>query len=158
MLGTKVRLKGFDTPETHYAQCDAELKRGHAATNRLRELIAKHHVDCWLLNTGWTGGKEGVGRRMPIRVTRRLLSAALDGSLNKATFRTDPYFGLAVPTSVPGVEPHILNPVKTWASKSEFAATAKHLVEMFKKNFVQFETHVDKAVLEAAPASQLAAE
>ncbi len=126
--------------------------------NLLRELIAKHHVDCWLVNTGWTGGKEGVGRRMPIRVTRRLLSAALDGSLNKAHFRTDPYFGLAVPTSVPGVEPHILNPVKTWASKADFAATAKHLVDMFHKNFLAFETHVDAEVRDAAPTAQIAAE
>ena len=153
--------KGVTGPEATFSTCFGHpfLPR-HASEygDLLRELIARHHVDCWLLNTGWTGGKEGVGRRMPIRVTRRLLSAALDGSLNKATFRTDPYFGLAVPTSVPGVEPHILNPVKTWASKSEFAATAKHLVEMFAKNFVQFEKHVDKAVLEAAPTSQLAAE
>ena len=153
--------KGVTGPEATFSTCFGHpfLPR-HASEygDLLRELIAKHHVDCWLLNTGWTGGKEGVGRRMPIRVTRRLLTAALDGSLNKVEFRTDPYFGLAVPVSVPGVEPHILNPVKTWASKSEFAATAKHLNEMFAKNFVQFEKHVDKAVREAAPASQLAAE
>ena len=78
--------------------------------NLLRDSSRKHHVDCWLVNTGWTGGKYGTGRRMPIRVTRRLLAAALDGSLHKADFRTDPYFGLAVPTAVPGVEPHILDP------------------------------------------------
>ncbi len=126
--------------------------------NLLRELIAKHSVDCWLVNTGWTGGKDGVGRRMPIRVTRRLLTAALDGSLNRATFRTDPYFGFAVPTSVPGVEPHILEPVKTWTSKSEFAKTAKHLVEMFRKNFVEFESHVDAKVRDAAPTMRIAAE
>ena len=153
--------KGVTEPEATFSTCFGHpfLPR-HASEygDLLRELIAKHHVDCWLLNTGWTGGKEGVGRRMPIRVTRRLLTAALDGSLNKATFRTDPFFGLAVPTSVPGVEPHILDPVKTWASKSEFAATAKHLVEMFNKNFVQFEKHVDKIVRDAAPAAQIAAQ
>ncbi|WP_342359472.1 phosphoenolpyruvate carboxykinase [Terrarubrum flagellatum] len=125
--------------------------------NLLRELIAKHHVDCWLVNTGWTGGKYGVGRRMPIRVTRRLLTAALDGSLNRADFRRDPYFGFAVPTSVPGVEPHILYPVKTWASKAEFADTAKKLVDMFRANFKKFESHVDEAVKAAAPANQMAA-
>src|SRR5689334_15556237 len=74
--------------------------------NLLRELIAKHNVDCWLVNTGWTGGKFGTGRRMPIKVTRALLTAALDGSLRNADFRTDRYFGFAVPTSLPGVEPH----------------------------------------------------
>ncbi len=153
--------KGVTEPVATFSTCFGHpfLPR-HASEygNLLRELIAKHKVDCWLVNTGWTGGKSGVGRRMPIRVTRALLTAALDGSLNKADFRTDPYFGLAVPTSVPGVEPHILNPVKTWASKAEFAATAKHLVDMFTRNFVNFEEHVDKNVRDAAPVSQLAAE
>ena len=125
--------------------------------NLLRDFIAKHHVDCWLVNTGWTGGKYGTGRRMPIRVTRRLLSSALDGSLNRADFRRDPYFGFAVPSSVPGVEPHILYPVKTWADKAAFAETAKNLTEMFAKNFAKFEAHVDDAVKAAAPSSSLAA-
>lgn len=125
--------------------------------NLLRDFIAKHHVDCWLVNTGWTGGGYGTGRRMPIRVTRRLLTAALDGSLNRADFRRDPYFGFAVPTSVPGVEPHILYPVKTWQDKAAFAETAKKLVGMFAKNFEKFESHVDDAVRAAAPTSSLAA-
>ncbi|CAM5213362.1 Phosphoenolpyruvate carboxykinase (ATP) OS=Bosea thiooxidans OX=53254 GN=pckA PE=3 SV=1 [Bosea thiooxidans] len=125
--------------------------------NLLRDFIAKHHVDCWLVNTGWTGGQYGTGRRMPIRVTRRLLSAALDGSLNRADFRRDPYFGFAVPSSVPGVEPHILYPVKTWADKAAFAETAKNLVGMFAKNFAKFEAHVDDAVKAAAPTNYLAA-
>jgi phosphoenolpyruvate carboxykinase (ATP) len=125
--------------------------------NLLRDLIARHHVDCWLVNTGWTGGGYGVGRRMPIRVTRRLLSAALDGSLSRADFRRDPYFGFAVPTSVPGVEPHILYPVKTWQDKAAFAETAKRLVQMFQENFKTFEAHVDDAVRAAAPAMSIAA-
>ena len=153
--------KGVTEPEATFSTCFGHpfLPLHPSVYGRLLgELIAKHSVDCWLVNTGWTGGKEGVGRRMPIRVTRRLLSAALDGSLQKARFRTDPFFGLAVPTSVPGVEPHILNPVKTWASKADFAATAKHLVEMFHKNFRAFEAHVEPEVREAAPMAQLAAE
>ena len=152
--------KGVTGPEATFSTCF-----GHPFLplppsvygNMLRELIAKHSVDCWLVNTGWTGGKEGTGRRMPIKVTRRLLTAALDGSLARTTFRTDPYFGLAVPTSVPGVEPHILEPVKTWANKAEFAATAKHLVDMFSKNFVAFEKDVDAAVRNAAPVMSVAA-
>ena len=94
---------------------------------------------------------------MPIRVTRRLLSAALDGSLSRADFRRDPYFGFAVPTSVPGVEPHILYPVKTWQDKAAFAETAKNLIGMFAENFKRFESHVDDAVKAAAPANSLAA-
>jgi phosphoenolpyruvate carboxykinase (ATP) len=125
--------------------------------NLLRDLIAKHSVDCWLVNTGWTGGGYGVGRRMPIRVTRRLLTAALDGSLNRADFRRDPYFGFAVPTSVPGVEPHILYPVKTWQDKAAFAETAKRLVGMFEQNFRQFEPYVDADVKAAAPQMSIAA-
>jgi phosphoenolpyruvate carboxykinase (ATP) len=152
--------KGVKDPEATFSTCfGAPFMPRHPSVygNLLRDLIAKHHVDCWLVNTGWTGGKYGTGRRMPIRVTRRLLTAALDGSLGRADFRRDPYFGFAVPTSVPGVEPHILYPVKTWADKAEFAETAKRLVAMFRDNFTRFEGHVDDAVKAAAPTSSLAA-
>ncbi len=124
----------------------------------LREYISKHKVDCWLVNSGWTGGKYGVGRRMPIKATRTLLTAALDGSLKDADFHTDPYFGFAVPNSVPGVEPHLLYPSKTWKNKAEFDETAKNLVGMFQKNFQKFESHVDAEIKKAAPAIGLAAE
>jgi phosphoenolpyruvate carboxykinase (ATP) len=126
--------------------------------NMLRALIAKHKVDCWLVNTGWTGGKYGTGRRMPIRVTRALLGAALDGSLRDVQFHNDRYFGFAVPTSIPGVEPHILDPIKTWADKVEFDRTARALVDMFRKNFGRFENDVDADVKAAAPAAKEAAE
>ena len=124
----------------------------------LRKLIAKHNVDCWLVNTGWTGGKYGVGSRMPIKVTRALLTAALDGSLRNVEFRTDKYFGFAVPTALPGVPSEILDPVNTWKDKAEFDKTARNLVAMFQKNFAEFESHVDAEVLAAAPEVKLAAE
>jgi phosphoenolpyruvate carboxykinase (ATP) len=95
---------------------------------------------------------------MPIKVTRTLLTAALDGSLRNAKFRTDPYFGFSVPTSVPGIEPHLLYPFKTWANKSEFDETARKLVAMFQKNFVQFENYVEADVRSAAPEVRIAAE
>jgi phosphoenolpyruvate carboxykinase (ATP) len=126
--------------------------------NLLRELISAHDVDCWLVNTGWTGGIYGVGRRMPIKVTRTLLTAALDGSLRNVKFRTDPYFGFAVPTQLSGVEPHLLYPQKTWQNKLEFDQTARKLVGMFQKNFVQFEDHVEADVRAAAPEVRIAAE
>ncbi|GGH05971.1 phosphoenolpyruvate carboxykinase [ATP] [Alsobacter metallidurans] len=153
--------KGVTEPQATFSTCfGAPFMPRHPSVygNMLRELIAKHGVDCWLVNTGWTGGKYGVGRRMPIRVTRRLLTAALEGSLNRADFRTDPYFGFSVPTSVPGVEPHILYPVKTWANKAEFADMAQRLVTMFTDNFQKFEAHVDSDVKAAAPSNQMAAE
>jgi len=126
--------------------------------NLLRELIAAHGVDCWLVNTGWTAGKYGVGRRMPIKVTRTLLAAALNGSLRNAKFRTDPYFGFSVPTQLAGVEPHLLYPHKTWQNKAEFDETARGLVAMFQNNFVAFESHVDADIRAAAPEVQIAAE
>jgi phosphoenolpyruvate carboxykinase (ATP) len=152
--------KGVKDPEATFSTCfGAPFMPRHPSVygNMLRDLIAKHHVDCWLVNTGWTGGKYGEGRRMPIRVTRRLLAAALDGSLARADFRRDPYFGFAVPSSVPGVEPHILYPVKTWANKAEFDKTARRLIGMFRENFKRFEAHVDESVKAAAPAALIAA-
>jgi DNA recombination protein RmuC len=122
--------------------------------NLLKERIAKGNVTCWLVNTGWTGGKYGVGSRMPIKATRALLNAALDGSLNNTQFETDPNFGFEVPVSVPGVDSAILNPRGTWADKADYDATAQRLVGQFIDNFAQFEDHVDDAVRAAAPQRQ----
>ena len=151
--------KGVTEPQATFSTCfGAPFMPRHPSAygNLLRDLIAKHHVDCWLVNTGWTGGKFGVGRRMPIRVTRRLLAAALDGSLNRANFRSDPISAWPTPTSVPGVEPHILEPIKTWKSKAEFAEAAKRLVGMFRENFAKFENHVDEPVRSAGPNPRVA--
>ena len=126
--------------------------------NLLQAYIQKHDVDVWLVNSGWTGGKYGEGRRMPIKATRTLLTAALNGSLKAADFRTDPYFGFSVPTSVPGVEPHLLQPMKTWKNKAEFDKTPRALVGMFQKNFAKFESHVTPDVVAAAPEVRIAAE
>ncbi|TAK48629.1 MAG: phosphoenolpyruvate carboxykinase [Xanthobacteraceae bacterium] len=153
--------RGVTEPEPEFSTCfGAPFLPRHPSEygNLLRELIAQHNVDCWLVNTGWTGGKYGVGRRMPIKVTRALLTAALNGSLRNASFRTDRYFGFAVPTVVPGIEPDILDPIKTWADKAEFDTTARKLVSMFQKNFTKFEDHVDAEVRAAAPDVQIAAE
>jgi hypothetical protein len=85
--------------------------------NLLRALIAEHQADCWLVNTGWTGGAFGTGSRMPIKATRALLNAALDGSLANVEMRVDPNFKFRVPVAVPGVDAKILNPRDTWATK-----------------------------------------
>jgi len=153
--------RGVTEPEPEFSTCFGApfLPRDPSEYgNLLRELIAKHNVDCWLVNTGWTGGKYGVGSRMPIKVTRTLLTAALNGSLRNAEFRTDKYFGFAVPTSLPGVPSEILDPVNTWADKAEFEKTARGLVAMFQKNFSKFEAKVDAEVRAAAPEVKLAAE
>jgi phosphoenolpyruvate carboxykinase (ATP) len=119
--------------------------------NLLKERIAKGGVDCWLVNTGWTGGKYGVGKRMPIQATRSLLNAALDGSLKNANFRKDPNFGFDVPVDVPGVDSAILDPRGTWADKDDFDRTAAKLVDLFVANFAEFESHVEEGVRQSGP-------
>src|SRR5580658_6295617 len=126
--------------------------------NLLRALIAEHQADCWLVNTGWTGGAFGTGSRMPIKATRALLNAALDGSLANVEMRTDPHFKFRVPVAVPGVDSKILNPRDTWADKRAYDTQAAKLVSMFQQNFKKFEAHVGKDVLEAAPMLAEAAE
>ncbi|MBN8875326.1 MAG: phosphoenolpyruvate carboxykinase [Rhodospirillales bacterium] len=108
----------------------------------LSDLIARDGADCWLVNTGWSGGQYGVGSRMSIRHTRALLRAALDGSLAKAKFRRDPHFGLSVPEHVPGVPDEVLDPRQTWADKDAYDRMAKELVKRFEANFAAFEAGV----------------
>ena len=116
----------------------------------LQEKIARQGADCWLVNTGWTGGAFGTGRRMPIKATRALLTAALDGSLNAVAFRKDPNFGFDVPVSVPGVEDKLLDPRQTWGDKGAYDAQAKKLVAMFSDNFAQYVPFIDADVKAAA--------
>ena len=116
----------------------------------LQEKIAQHGASCWLVNTGWTGGAFGTGKRMPIAATRALLTAALDGSLNDVQFRKDPNFGFEVPVSVPGVEDRLLDPRQTWADGPAYDAQAAKLVQMFSDNFAQYLDAIDDEVRAAA--------
>jgi len=153
VAGTEI---GVTEPEATFSTCfGAPFMPRHPSIygNLLKERIAKGGVSCWLVNTGWTGGKYGVGKRMPIKETRALLNAALDGSLNNVEFRKDPNFGFDVPVAVPGVDTSILDPRSTWADKDEYDATAAKLVQLFVDNFAQFEAHVDESVRQAAPAA-----
>jgi phosphoenolpyruvate carboxykinase (ATP) len=112
----------------------------------LAERIARDGADCWLVNTGWTGGAYGTGKRMSIQHTRALLRAALDGSLAKVEFVKDPFFGLMMPKSVPGIPAEVLNPRESWADKAAYDATAKKLVGLFEANFESFAGAVDEEV------------
>ncbi len=116
----------------------------------LQQKIAQTGASCWLVNTGWTGGAYGTGHRMPIKATRALLSAALDGSLAKALFRRDPNFGFDVPVAVPGVDAQLLSPRETWADKAAYDAQAARLVRMFSENFGQYLPHINAEVRAAA--------
>ena len=151
VAGTEI---GVTEPEATFSTCfGAAFMPRHPSVygNLLKERIARGGAQCWLVNTGWTGGKYGTGKRMPIKATRALLNAALDGSLNDAQFRKDPNFGFEVPVSVPGVDATILDPRQTWSDKDEYDATATKLVDLFVANFAQFAEYVDAGVREAAP-------
>ncbi len=153
--------RGVTEPQATFSTCfGAPFMPRHPSVygNLLKELIAKNGVDCWLVNTGWTGGAYGTGSRMPIKATRALVNAALDGSLAQAEFRTDANFGFAVPVAVPGVPSEILDPRSTWADKDAYDAQAAKLAKMFQDNFAKFEAHVDADVKAAAPSIKLAAE
>ena len=157
VAGTEI---GVTEPEATFSTCfGAPFMPRHPSVygNLLKERIAKGEVACWLVNTGWTGGKYGTGNRMPIKATRALLNAALDGSLNNAEFRKDPNFGFDVPVSVDGVEDAILDPRSTWADKDEYDRTAAKLVQLFVDNFEPFAAHVDQGVRDAAPTTAVAA-
>jgi len=112
----------------------------------LKEKIGKHHSHCWLVNTGWSGGGPGVGARMKIAYSRALVNAALDGTLAAGDFEYDSVFGLSIPKSCPGVAQEVLNPRNAWADKAAYDATARHLVERFRKNFEQFRAHVSPEI------------
>ncbi|WP_284124721.1 phosphoenolpyruvate carboxykinase [Parerythrobacter aestuarii] len=156
VAGTEI---GVTEPEATFSTCfGAAFMPRHPSVygNLLKERIAKGSVQCWLFNTGWTGGKYGVGQRMPIKATRGLLNAVLDGKIDAVEFRKDPNFGFDVPVSVPalaeaGIDQTILDPRSTWADKEEYDATAHKLVQLFVDNFEPFAAHVDEGVRQAAP-------
>ena len=116
----------------------------------LGERIARHDARCWLVNTGWSGGSYGVGRRMGIGHTRAMVRAALDGRLAEATTTPDPNFGLHVPKNCPDVPSEVLDPKTTWSDKAAYDQTAREVAKRFEANFKQFETHVDDQVKAAA--------
>ena len=151
VAGTEI---GVTEPQATFSTCfGAPFMPRHPSIygNLLKDRIAKGEVDCWLVNTGWTGGKYGVGKRMPIKATRALLNAALDGSLKNAEFRKDPNFGFDVPVEVPGVDSAILDPRGTWADAAGYDAMAAKLVDLFVENFAQFADQVDEGVRQSGP-------
>ncbi len=151
--------KGVTEPQATFSTCfGAPFMPRHPSEYGalLGRLIDEHGVACWLVNTGWTGGPHGVGRRMPIKATRALLAAALDGSLADAPMARHPVFGFDAPTALAGVhaeavDPAILDARSTWADPAAYDAQAAKLAAMFVDNFKTFETHVSKEVRAAGP-------
>ncbi|WP_120718025.1 phosphoenolpyruvate carboxykinase [Tsuneonella amylolytica] len=155
VAGTEI---GVTEPTATFSTCfGAAFMPRHPSVygNLLKKRIADGGATCWLVNTGWSGGKasEPSIKRMPIKATRALLNAALDGSLNDVEFRKDPNFGFEVPVSVPGVDENLLDPRAAWKDQDEYDRTAHKLVQLFVDNFAQFEEHVDQGVRDAAPSA-----
>jgi phosphoenolpyruvate carboxykinase (ATP) len=145
--------QGVTEPQPTFSTCFGAPfmpRRPEEYGKLLQDKIAQHGSTCWLVNTGWTGGAYGAGSRMPIRATRALLTAALDGSLAKADFRRDPNFGFEVPVAVAGVADTLLDPRRTWSDPTAYDKQAAKLVGMFANNFAQYVPFIDDDVKSAA--------
>lgn len=117
----------------------------------LKRKITRHEVNCWLLNTGWVGGKYGVGKRISIRHTRTLLNAALDGALLDVPYKTDEVFGFEVPQKCEGVPDEILDPASSWSSREEHGKAYRQLAARFIENFRKYEASVSEGVCKSGP-------
>ncbi|MEZ4724565.1 MAG: phosphoenolpyruvate carboxykinase (ATP) [Candidatus Kapaibacterium sp.] len=119
--------------------------------NLLKEKMEQHGSNCWLVNTGWVGGKYGVGSRISIKHTRNVLNAALNGDLDNVEFRVDPIFGFEIPETCPNVPKEVLNPIKSWNDENEYMTSYKGLAQKYIENFAKFEDGVTNSVIEAGP-------
>ena len=146
--------RGVTEPQATFSTCfGAPFLPRHPTVyaHMLGEKIARHQVQVWLVNTGWSGGPYGVGSRMKIAYTRAMVHAALDGSLKKVRTEVDPIFGLHVPVECPGVPDEVLNPRHTWADKNAYDQAARELAALFVKNFEQYAGQAAPEVKAAAP-------
>jgi phosphoenolpyruvate carboxykinase (ATP) len=145
--------RGVTEPEPTFSTCFGAPfmpRRPEVYGNLLRAKIASHGATCWLVNTGWTGGAYGTGSRMPIKATRALLTAALNGTLVEGQFRKDANFGFDVPVACDGVDAVLLNPRDTWGNAAgeaaDYDAQAAKLVDMFANNFAKYVPFIDDDV------------
>ena len=146
--------KGVTEPQATFSTCFGAPFMALSPTvyaNLLGAKIARHKVDVWLVNTGWSGGPYGVGQRMKISYTRAMINAALNGELRDIPTTRDPNFGIAVPTSCPNVPAEVLSPRNTWADKAAYDTQARALATMFIDNFKAFAGEVSSEVNLAGP-------
>jgi phosphoenolpyruvate carboxykinase (ATP) len=154
LSGYTARVAGTEkglgnAPEATFSTCfGAPFMPRHPSVyaKMLGERIAEHRAQCWLVNTGWSGGAYGVGRRMKIQHTRALVRAALAGTLKDAPVRRDGHFGLFVPEACGEVPAEVLNPRNTWSDKSSYDETARELSKRFETNFKKYEPYVGSEV------------
>ncbi|EAU91574.2 phosphoenolpyruvate carboxykinase [Coprinopsis cinerea okayama7 len=143
-------LEPIPTFSTCYSAPFIVLHPGRYA-EMLAERMAKHNVSCWLINTGWTGGKFGVGKRCPLKYTRRIVDAVHSGELLNAEYETFPVFGLSIPTHIEGIPRELLNPALAWTNKEAFNKEVRKLGTMFSKALALYEKDVDEKVRAAGP-------
>ncbi len=151
LAGTEI---GVTEPQPTFSACFGAPFLPQPASvyaEMLGEKLAEHRPGVWLVNTGWTGGPFGEGRRMPIEATRALLHAALAGELDRVEYRRDPVFGFDVPVSVPGVDASLLDPRSTWRDPEAYDEKAGYLAQKFRENFDRFADSTDPAVAAAGP-------
>ncbi|MBD0331668.1 MAG: phosphoenolpyruvate carboxykinase (ATP) [Chitinophagaceae bacterium] len=145
---------GVTEPKPTFSACFGApflpLHPGKYAT-MLGEKMQKHRVNVWLINTGWTGGPYGIGHRINLAYTRKMIAAALDGKLNNLETDTDSIFKIAIPKQVPGVPQEILLPRNTWTDRAAYDEKAKYVAGLFVQNFEKFASGVNKEILQAAP-------
>jgi phosphoenolpyruvate carboxykinase (ATP) len=152
VAGTEIGL-GIEPKITFSACFGAPFMVRHPSVYAamLKERMQKHNAQCWLVNTGWVGGRFGVGKRISIHHTRNLLNAALDGKLNKVKYRKDKLFGFEVPTSCPDVPENILEPSNSWGDKKDYWKKYDSLAARFIQNFKLFEKNCSQSVKDAGP-------
>ena len=152
IAGTEVGLR--DEPEITFSACFGGPFMVHHPqyyADLLKRKIQRHGARCWLVNTGWVGGAYGVGKRISIKYTRALLSAALKGQLDEVPVKRDPIFGFEVPAKCPDVPDDVLEPSISWPSKKEYDKKYRQLATRFVENFKKFEDRVPGTVLDASP-------
>ncbi|HUR00128.1 MAG TPA: phosphoenolpyruvate carboxykinase (ATP) [Gemmatimonadaceae bacterium] len=145
--------RGVTEPQPTFSACfGAAFLVWHPAkyAEMLGKLLREHNANVWLVNTGWTGGAYGTGKRMKLSHTRAMVNAALHGELDTVKTEMDPFFGLAIPAEIKGVPVDVLNPRKTWRDASAYDAQARKLADMFRKNFEKF-GNMDPAISNAGP-------
>ncbi|MEM2901095.1 MAG: phosphoenolpyruvate carboxykinase (ATP), partial [Thermoplasmata archaeon] len=145
--------RGITEPQATFSTCFGAPfmpMRPIVYAKMLGECITKHNSNVFLINTGWSGGPYGVGKRISIKHTRAMVTAALDGKLDNVKYRKDEIFNLLVPEECPGVPPEVLNPRNTWKDPKEYDKAAKELAVRFVKNFAKFKD-IPKEIIEAGP-------
>tara|TARA_Y100000310_G_scaffold342953_1_gene448422 strand:- start:417 stop:1889 length:1473 start_codon:yes stop_codon:yes gene_type:complete len=128
--------EGVKEPEATFSYCYGAPfmpRRPHDYANLLRNKLENHNAECWLVNTGWTGGPYGTGKRMPIHITRKIIDGIHDGSLKKSRFMKHIYTGLAIPMEYKGISENMLCPEKSWSDEALYSEYAQRLMDDFQK-------------------------